>query len=307
MFHARIAARIHRAPEATDPARGRTMPPVSTAPAVPPDTGTAPAPPPDTGVAPATPAAPAALAIAAILAVGLLTFAVGTAPGAPGGKNQASNLTVVGTTVTQDGRTPLPRVRVTLMPESTVTFTDIDGDFLFPWSGRDGWITVIPEERTQDGGEWCKRVVLNAQPDEVQDPIVDLGLITVMPRAQIGYLRTPIPTHPRPASMRVPGPKPGEADTCRMQVSYATDLWGRITRVEVSGGDEPPSGLKDAVFSWFRSAHWNVPAETPCDPAEPFGSRDWLDYAWADTAWVIIPGFKLQDRPKPPLSVPQGR
>jgi hypothetical protein len=315
MFHARTATKVRRATGATLVARGRTLPTVSTpsVASVVPVASVAPV----ALVAPAGPAAPAAnsaraaLAIAAVLAVGLLTFSVGTAGGAPRGKNKASHLTLAGTTVTLDGRTPVRRVRITVMPESTVTFTDIDGDFLVSWNGCDGWITVIPEERARDGGEWCKRVVLRGQPPEAQDPIVDLdlGLITVALQAQVGYYQAPIPspTYPRPASLRVPGPKPGEPDTCRVQVSYATDLWGHITRVEVSGGDQPPSGLKDALFSWIRSVPWTVAAETPCDSPEPFKTREWMDYAWADTAWVQIPGARHKSRPRPPGSVPQGR
>ena len=247
----------------------------------------------------------------AIAAAGLLTLSACTAGEASPGKSKASPLTLVGTTVASDGRTPVPRVRVTVMPESTVTFTDNDGDFFVSWDGRDGWITVIPEERARDGGEWCKRVVLHGQPPEVQDAIVnlDLGLITVMPRAQLGYQQAPIqpPSYSRPASLRVPGPKPGEPDTCRTRVSYATDLWGRVTHIEVSGGDQPPSGLQDAIFSWIRSVPWTVAAETPCGSPEPFKAREWVDYAWADSVWVLIPGPEHQGQPRPQDSVPQGR
>jgi hypothetical protein len=247
----------------------------------------------------------------AIAAVGLVTLSASTAGEASPGKNKASPLTLVGTTVAPDGRTPVPRVRITVMPESTVTFTDDDGDFFVSWDGRDGWITVISEERARDGGEWCKRVVLHGQPPGVQDPIVDLdlGLIIVMPLAQIGYQQAPIlpPSYSRPASLRVPGPKSGEPDTCRMQLSYAADIWGRITRVEVTGGDQPPSGLKDAVFSWIRSVPWTVADETPCDSAEPFRTGEWIDYAWADSAWVLLPEPKRRGRPRPSGVVPQGR
>jgi hypothetical protein len=278
MFHARTATRSHRAP----------------------------------GV-PAAPAArntSAALAIAAALAVGFLAFSVGIAEGAPSGKNEVPHLTIAGTTVTPHDSKPVPRVRITVMPESTVTFTDVDGDFLVAWSGREGWITLIPEERTRNGSEWCKSVVLREHPPEVQDVIaLDLGLITVMPRAQIGYMQVPTapPSHPRPALLRVPGPKPGEPDTCRMQVSYGADIWGRTTRVEISSGDQPSLGLKDAVFSWIRSVPWTVAAETPCNTPEPFKAREWMDYAWADSAWVQIPALDLQGRPRARNSAPQGR
>jgi hypothetical protein len=263
--------------------------------------------------APVTPAArttPAALAIAAALTVGFLAFSVGTADGTPLGENEVPRLTIAGTTVTPHDNKPVPRVRITVVPESTVTFTDVDGDFLVAWSGREGWITLIPEERARDGSEWCKSIVLREHPPVVQDVItLDLGLITVMPRAQIGYTQVPTapPSHPRPGLLRVQGPEPGEPDTCRMQVSYATDLWGRITRVEVSGGDQPPLGLKDAIFSWIRSVPWTVAAETPCNSPEPFKAREWMNYAWADSAWVQIPGLDLQGRPRPRSSVPQGR
>jgi hypothetical protein len=254
-------------------------------------------------------AEPTALAIAAVLAVGLLTSSVGTAGGAPPDPNKASSLTIAGTTVTSDGRTPVPRVRITIMPESTVTFTDIDGDFLAAWNGHEGWITVIPEERDRNGGEWCKRVVLREATAENPGPIVDVGMITVMAKAQVGYhngLVAP-PSHRRPTSMHAPGPKPGEPDTCRVQLSYAANVWGRITRIEVSGGEEPPPGLRDAIFSWIRSVPWTVASESPCDTPEPFQTRQWLDYAWADSAWVEIPGLKLQDRAKRLEGAPQSR
>ena len=295
MLHPSTATKLHRAPGAPGPAHGRIAPSVTTRSAAP--------------VAPAAQTAPAAIAIAAVLAAGLLTFSVRTAGGAPSSGDKAPNLTIAGTTITASSDTPVPRVRITVMPDSAVTFTDADGDFLVSWSGRKGWITLIPEERARDGREWCKRVVLPEQSPESRDPIVDLGLITVMPRAQIGYQQVPTapPAYPRPASLRVPGPKPGESDTCRVQLSYATDLWGRITRVEVSGGDQPPSGLKDAIFSWIRSVPWTVASETPCDSPEPFRTREWMDYAWADTAWVQVPGLQLKDRLKPPGKAPRSR
>ena len=247
----------------------------------------------------------------AIATVGLLTFSACTAGEASPGKSKASPLTLVGTTVASDGRTPVPRVRITVMPESTVTFSDNDGDFFVSWNGRDGWITVVSEERARDGGEWCKRVVLRGQPPDAQASAfdLDLGLITIMPRAQVVYQQRPIqpPSFSRPASLRVPGPKPGEPDTCRTQVSFAADLWGRITRVEITGGDQLPSGLKDAIFSWIRSVPWTVAAETPCGSAEPFKGFERVDYAWADSAWVLLPGPEHQGRPRPQDIAPRGR
>lgn len=269
MFHARTATRPHRATGATTTAR----------------------------------------ALATVLAVGLLTSSVGTASAAPAAKSKTPAFTLTGTTVTPDGKTPVPRARVTVMPESTITFTDIDGDFLVAWSGRQGWITVVPEELGRDGKEWCKRVAIHGRPPESRDTMVDLGMITVMPKAQVGYQK--VPTLPqayrRPASMRAPGPGPGEPDTCRVQVSYATDIWGHITRVEITGGTQAPSGLKDQIFSWIRSIPWVVAAESSCDSSEPFKNLEWMDFAWADTAWVRISGLKTQDRPKPPVTTPQGR
>jgi hypothetical protein len=254
------------------------------------------------GTAPRFHRATAALATAAVLAVGSLAFFVGSVTGAVPVKKKTSSLTIAGTAVTPDGRTPVPRARITIMPESTVTFTDIDGDFLASWNGREGWITVVPEDRTRDGKEWCKRIVLRAKPAETEGPIFDLGLVTIMPRAQVLYRQTPTapPGYPQPPLLHVAGPKSGEPDTCRMQVSYATDIWGRVTRVDVAGTDPPPSQLKNAIMGWIRSVPWSVAAETPCDSAEPFKAIDVMNYAWADSAWVLLPGAESRSQPKPP-------
>ncbi len=239
---------------------------------------------------------------AAILSVGLVLSLAGPAIPAAPPPAKAPGFMITGTTMSPDGQTPVPRARITVWPESTVTYTDVDGDFIAPWDGKNGWITIVTEERARDGSEWCKRVVLTAQAPEAQLPVVDLGLIVVMPKARIGYRQQPVPpiSSPRPGSFRVSGPQPGEPDTCRLQVSYGTDLWGHTTRAEIVGGDPAPASLKEAILDWLRSVRWEVFAETPCDDPEPFRALQWMDYAWADTAWVQVAGIRPERRSKPP-------
>jgi hypothetical protein len=211
-------------------------------------------------------------------------------PGANATSAPAPSFTLAGTAVGPDLFTPVPGARITVMPESTATYTDADGDFLLPWNGRDGWITVVPAERSRDGSEWCKRVVLRGILGQPHDPMVNLGQVLVTPRARLNYLPTPVmpSSCERPASIRAPGPRAGEPDTCRVYLNYAADLWGRITRVNIAGGDDAPAGLRTALFNWIESIPWIVAPETACGPAEPFQANKWMDYAWADTAWVKI-------------------
>lgn len=240
----------------------------------------------------------ATLAGTSLLVCCLAASITGTVGAARSGATSMARLTIAGTTVSSNTYTPVPRVRVTVMPESTVTFTDDDGDFLVPWEGHDGWITLIPEERSRNGSEWCKRIVLRGISGRRENPLVDLGPILVTPRAQLSYLQ--VPTMPasqgHPASMRAPGPSAGEPDTCRVYMIYATDLWGRITRIGVAGGDSPSVGLRTAIFDWIRSVPWVVATETACGSTEPFEAREWMDYAWADTAWVRIPPPRVRPR-----------
>jgi hypothetical protein len=247
--------------------------------------------------------------LAAILACGLLGGRDGARAAGRPERNAHPVFTLTGTTVTSDGNTAVPRVRLTVMPESTSTVSDADGDFLVSWNGKEGWLSVVAEERGRDGREWCKRVTLREVPGLAPGSMYDLGTIRVTPRAQLSYLQMPVmPARvTRPPKIRVPGPKAGEADTCRVQLSYATDLWGRVTRVGVAGGDKPSDALRDALFTWVRSVPWTVANETMCGSGEPFQALDWMDYAWADSTWVLVPALPFYARPRPPGSDPQDR
>jgi hypothetical protein len=235
----------------------------------------------------------------------LLLMAAG-AGGVLAARGPAPSYMLAGTLVGSDGHAGVAGASVTLFPDSVIAVSDRDGDFFLPWNGKEVWLTVVPVEKGPSGTDWCKRVAVRAHA-EADGEVKDLGPIRVTPKAFVSYSR--IPTQPSgspyPKSLRAAGPKAGEPDTCRTQFSFGADLWGHVTRAEVCGGDTPPSALKKAMLDWVRGVQWNVAPESSCDPGEPFKALLWLDYAWADTSWVLTSALKDYQRPGSKLPLPR--
>jgi len=201
------------------------------------------------------------------------------------GAPASARYTLVGSTVGNDGVRPVPGVQVTIHPAGLAARTDEDGDFLLPWNGGKSWLTF--EATDPKGQPWCKRIAVKAEPGAPGE-LVDVGKVTVAPASRLIFQTIPwAPQGERwPGVLRVPGPKPGEADTSRITFRYTTDLWGEIHEVKQTGGDQNQPAVRDALFDWVRSVRWQVSDEAPCEGPDPFQATGSLFYAWADTGWV---------------------
>jgi hypothetical protein len=199
---------------------------------------------------------------------------------------QAARITLLGTTVDADGVKPSVGVRVTLWPQGFSTLSDRDGDFLIDWDGSRGWLTLVPPDSMLTGSRWCKRLALDPA-DDSASPTKDLGLIRVMGRARLVYQKHPtLPTGTgRPDSLNLPGPAPGDSDTCQVRLRFDADIWGHVTRIELLEGDARPPAVVEAILDWVRHVDWVVPAESTCDEEIPFASIEDIRYVWSGTTW----------------------
>lgn len=215
--------------------------------------------------------------------------------GLAGGEARAQ-WTLTGTAVTPDARAGVPDVTVTLHPDSSVrAITDADGDFLLPWDGRKGWITLIPAQPGPDGKPWCKRRVFAAAEPGAEPGLVDLGPVIVSPRTRFAYQTqaTPPRDTPRPRILRLPPPAQGEADTCRFRIRFQADPWGKATTADDLQADPAPEALRKAVLAWVLDVTWGVPAETICGPEAPYTGIDEVYYAWHDSVWVQLDKMEM--------------
>jgi hypothetical protein len=207
-----------------------------------------------------------------------------------------ARITLLGTTVDVNGVQPAPGVRVTLWPAGNTALSDSDGDFLLDWDGSRGWLTLVPPDSMLTGSLWCKRYALSPLEDPEPPPTRDLGLITVSGRARLAYLK--VLGRPkdlfRPDSLDLPGPPPGQSDTCHVVVHYEADIWGRVTKAERIDGDTQPKGLVDAIVDWGKHVEWVVPVETSCDGTPPFSSNDEATYVWNGRTWTFLDRVQLR-------------
>lgn len=198
----------------------------------------------------------------------------------------AARITLLGTTVQADGVKPTVGARVTLWPQGITTWSDRDGDFLIDWDGARGWLTFVPPDSMLTGTVWCKRLVLHPAEDAAAGT-KDLGMIRVTGRARLTYqtqLSLP-PDGGRPDSLNLPGPAPGEPDSCYLRLHLEGDIWGRVTTLEQLDGNKEPRRLVEAILEWERNVAWVVPAESSCEADPPFSSVDEIRYVWSGTTW----------------------
>jgi hypothetical protein len=202
----------------------------------------------------------------------------------------AANLMLVGTAVQTDQFSPVPGLEVTLFPDSVLTITDAQGDFLFPWNGAAGWLTFRFPQTSTDPGErgWCKRYAVFPHRAPLADSTVDLG--PIMTAVNLPSPSTPIPrlpgnAHP-PDTLRVAGPQRGEKDHYAMAVRISTDIWGQVVDVRQVGGEPAPDRLQVDLFKWIRGLTWAVSPHLPCNSTKVLTANEHYPYTWNGSAWV---------------------
>jgi hypothetical protein len=202
----------------------------------------------------------------------------------------ASAWLLTGTTVRFDNVTAVPGVRITLFPDSLVTVSDAQGDFLLTWSGERGYLTLVAREKNRDGSEWCKRLVLPARNKTRADSTYDVGPVIVMPDMALSGATAPTRANGvHPPRIQAPAPAPGERDSCDFWVRWTTDLWGHTREVAQVKGDTKPTQILEGVFDWIRNFPWTVARESRCGVEPPFAGRERFVYAWSDSGWTYVP------------------
>jgi len=197
--------------------------------------------------------------------------------------------TVAGSAATNDGFTGVPGVTVTLYPDGVKTVTDEDGIFMLPWSGQQGHLTLIPQERSLEGKEWCLRVRLMPKAPASADSIHDVGVVPVIP--SLTLLDPPAPTLPdgsAPPPIRAPGPADRDSARFELRVRVGVDPWGRAGHVEAVDGAERPEELRSRLLQWLRETDWKVAPFTRCGEDLPFRLVTNFAYAWAESLWVPV-------------------
>jgi len=195
----------------------------------------------------------------------------------------------MGTCVEGDQITPVPGVRITLFPDSTTFYSDVNGDFIIPWSGERTYFTLIPQERNPDGSEWCKRFALLGREPTEADSFYDVGPVTIVPGLRllaVPWCKWPLGL--KAPTLKVHGPTPDAVDTCRAVVSWRTDIWGKVVEVQQLFGNTDNPQVLEAFLDWIRSVRWTVYNETACGRIDPYVSRERVTYAWSDSGWVYI-------------------
>ena len=194
--------------------------------------------------------------------------------------------TITGTATREDGATGLTGVKVVLYPGEVETTTDDNGDFLLPWDGTRGYLTV-----QATGVDLCKRLALWPKEKTDADSTLDLGPVVALPTGRYFGQGKPVPprgTYP-PDSLQIAGPEAGKPDRYWMVFRIVTDIYGAPTAVDRFAGEEGPPALQAAVADWLKSVKWKVNRETACGLADPFRTMMPVTYWWRDGRWIFLP------------------
>lgn len=194
--------------------------------------------------------------------------------------------TITGTATREDGVTGLTGVKVVLYPGELATQSDDNGDFILPWDGSQGYLTVQAE-----GSDFCKRLALWPKAKTDADSTMDLGAVTAVRTGR--YFGRGKPVFPQgelpPDSLHIAGPAAGQPDRYWMIFRIVTDLYGTPTLVDHYGGDQGPPELQSTIIAWLKGVKWRVNRETLCDLDEPFRTMMPLSYWWVDGQWINLP------------------
>jgi hypothetical protein len=187
---------------------------------------------------------------------------------------------LLGTCVGIDSTRAVPDLEVVFLPDSTVTTTDSEGDFLLEWSGRAGFVQI------EDPGRGaCKRVTV---PAAETDGSVDLGRI-VAPRGRISHAVPLVAGSTPPDTLRARDHQ-GPAVRHWFLMRAAFDRWGEMIEAAPQSGDPAPEELIGAAQEWMRKAPWKIRKESRCqDPA--FEAIIPMAYRWDPSAraWIRDP------------------
>lgn len=194
---------------------------------------------------------------------------------------------LTGTLVQQDGFTGVPDLSFTLVPDSTVGVSDQQGDFLVPWSGQEGYLSLM-----RAGDLVCRRIALRAKAPTTGDSTLDLGPIMAGPSQRFngrGRPRLPNGVHP-PDTLQVAGPGADQPDSYWFVNAVVCDIWARPVKVTHVHGDPPPAELEGAIQSWLKSAPWIVAQESSCGlPVDDsFQALVPVTYWWRDGLWIRV-------------------